>query len=743
LAALVFGSCAGSVEESTAEPPVDEGWAFTYRERQSSRPLLDLRALNEREAGQSGFLKRTPDGNDFALGDGTPVRFWATGSGIYLDQPDEIPRHVRFLAKQGVNMVRLHADLAPKGANRKPTDVDMKEVDGIWKFVAEAKKQGIYTTIDIFWPHQKEAGNWGLTDYGNGDIWGSLYVDERIQTAYKAWAKALYAPVNPYTGVPLAQDPAVGIIQLQNEDSLFFWTVDGTKPAIKSRLAARFAPWLEAKYGSLAKAGEAWGDGRVEGDDVAAGKVVLAPMWMLVQRQEGGLGRRIADQVEFFANLERQVNRDLIKFYREELGCRQLINASNWKSADATRLGDAMRWANAGSDVMAVNRYFNGGVHHGPNSGWRIDQGDKFSQTSALLNPRELPVNLKQVVGQPMLVTESGWVTPLAFQAEGPFLVAAYQSLTGVDAFYWYSSGGVDYRSDPFFNFQTYSDGSHPLIKYATDIPPIQGGFPAAALLFRKGYLKQAQPVVHEERSARNLWDRDPPAIAEDPSFDPNRDRGVASGKTGASTLAQGVNPLAFLVGPVEVQYDGDPTKTRVTDLSPYVDSNKKIVKSATGEITFDYGNGICTIDAPRAQGVCGFLSKVGLFRLKDLVIRSANPYAAILVVPLDDRPLAESGRVLVQVTTAARPTGWRTRPAEMPSEDGKSKVKGYEVMSAGKPPWRIAITEVGLAIKNPNLTKATLLDPAGYRDRAVEGEAAKGVFKVSLPAETMYMILE
>jgi hypothetical protein len=35
--------------------------------------------------------------------------------------------------------------------------------------------------------------------------------------------KALYDRPNPYTGVRLADEPAVAIIQLQNEDSLLWW----------------------------------------------------------------------------------------------------------------------------------------------------------------------------------------------------------------------------------------------------------------------------------------------------------------------------------------------------------------------------------------------------------------------------------------------------------------------------------------------------------------------------------------
>ncbi|MFH1921827.1 MAG: hypothetical protein ABIP48_18330, partial [Planctomycetota bacterium] len=39
------------------------------------------------------------------------------------------------------------------------------------------------------------------------------------------------------------------------------------------------------------------------------------------------------------------------------------------------------------------------------------------------------------------IISESSWVPPLRYQSEGPLLVAAYSSLTGVDVFYWFSTG--------------------------------------------------------------------------------------------------------------------------------------------------------------------------------------------------------------------------------------------------------------------------------------------------------------
>ena len=52
-------------------------WAFEPEEDEfSPAALLDLRSLNEKAAGESGFVQSTPAG-DFALGNGQSVRFWS------------------------------------------------------------------------------------------------------------------------------------------------------------------------------------------------------------------------------------------------------------------------------------------------------------------------------------------------------------------------------------------------------------------------------------------------------------------------------------------------------------------------------------------------------------------------------------------------------------------------------------------------------------------------------------------
>jgi hypothetical protein len=266
------------------------------------------------------------------------------------------------------------------------------------------------------------------------------------------------------------------------------------------------------------------------------------------------------------------------------------------------------------------------------------------------------------------------------------------------------------------------------------------GGFPAAALMFRLGYIKQGEPVVHEERPLESLWGREPPIIAEGQAFDPNRDRGHM---VGSSELRTGVDPLAFLVGPVEVKFGGDPARTRVIDLTRSIDTRNKVIKSVTGEVTLDYGNGLCTLDAPKAQGACGFLARAGAIKLSDIAIQSGNGYATVIAAALDDRPLATSRKILVQVGTSARPTGWSTKAAEFKGEDGKTVIQGFQILKTGTVPWRIVNTEIGLVVRNAGLKKATLLDPAGYRVKEVETMRTGDDLSVQLPLNTMYLILE
>ncbi len=719
----------GEKEVQAVVQPLTGRWPFAApKDEFSPDALFDLRSLNEKVAGESGYVTRSKDGNDFVLGNGQPVRFWALNTGAYERNSIDLERHGRFMAKRGVNMVRFHGNMTP--TDGKLMDIDVKEREKLWKLVAAMKKSGIYTTFSPYWAvSSRVKPAMGVVDSGKANEMGKLFFDKKLQEAYKSWLKQTLSEKNPHTGIPLAQDPALAIIQIQNEDSILFWSSQGIAGEGAAELRRQFGAFVTKKYGSLDKAKEAWSNAQAPGDNFAAGEPGMLIIWELTQRNGNpGQQKRRADQMEFFTVLMRDFNKMIVDYLRNDLGCKALINAGNWKTADNVTMNDAERYSYTPTDIMGVNRYY-GGAHEGKNNGWAIGNGDKFTDESVMLNPRALPVNLKQVEGYPILISESSWVPPQGYQSEGPFTIAAYSALSGVDIYYWFATGEEDWRQPGSANGFMPSEG-----KWVCATPMLMGQWPAAALLFRKGYVKQGEPVVQEQRSLSDLWERKTPIIAEDAGYDPNRDKDNFSKE---SNVRDGVNPLAFLVGPVVTKYDGDPSKSKVIDLKPYIDDAAKTVKSITGELALDYGKGLCTLNAPKAQGVTGFLKKQGDFKFADVSIHSGNDYATILVVSLDDKDLKHSAKVLVQIGTTERPTGWATKPAKVEKKDGE------EITSYGKAPWQIVDTDMTLTIDNAALKTARVLDVNGMPVKDIPLQDAGGKKLLVLPANTMYIVLE
>jgi hypothetical protein len=417
-----------------------------------------------------------------------------------------------------------------------------------------------------------------------------------------------------------------------------------------------------------------------------------------------------------------EFNKMIEGFLRNELGCRQLINAGNWKTVDPVTCDPAERWAYTANQVIAKNHYYSP-AHLGMNRGWQIRDGHLFDDASAILNPTALPLNVKQVVGHPFIMPESLWVPPLGYQSEGPLMVAAQSSLTGFDAFYWFATG--------------YAEWQPPGNKWTFSTPMLQGQFPANALLFRRGYVERGRTVVYEERGLRNIWQRRSAIIAESGSYDPNRDAGDLPPE---SSVRGGISPLAFVVGPVQVRYEGDPANNRVIDLASYIDEQRKVVRSVTGQIELDYGRGLYTVNSPRAQGAAGFLGKAGPVRLEDVTIDCGNDYATVVVVPLDGEPIRQSGRLLVQVGTRCRPTGWKARPERF--QAGEREIDGKRIIEVGTPPWRVLNTDVTLSVSNGTVSTATLLDLNGNAVRQVPTRRVGGALQVALPPETMYLVV-
>lgn len=723
LAAWTTAATCGGAEERWAFTPPDDPF--------DAHAAFDLRSLNEPIAGASGFVHSDGQGH-FLLGDGKPARFWAMNIGTGANKDADLAHEARFLAKHGVNLVRIFLNLEPDlKANpaAEVTDVRQQQIQRCWKVVAAMKKEGIYSLISPYWPTQHLGSAW--QEGGHKAAWGVLFSDATLQRGYKAWMKALLTPPNPETGVPLAQEPALAVIQIVNEDSLLFWTFqaflsEGGAPVQQLRKA--FGDWAIATYGSFDAALAAWGGKTLPGDNAAAGELGFYQTYVAMHNPGGKAGERIAAQLQFLATHQRDFYRDMAHYLRSECGCKQLINASNWRPADPETQFDLERWSYGDTDVMAVNRYCNA-PYLGKDTGWAIDPGNRFEPMTCTTRPDQLPFAVKQPVGKPMVITESSWVMPNPYQAEGPMLVAAYSSLTGLQGYCWFVSGDRDW------NAAIWPWGKMYLWNGA--VPMELGLFPAAAWMYRQGYLDEGKPAVHEERALTDMWHGRPPLISEEAGYDQNRDKELPKDSAVKSTI----DPLAFLVGRVEVVYGGNPAHSTQVDLASYLDRQAKTVRSVTGEERLNWQEGLFVLASPKAVGAAGFLGKAGAVPCGDAVITCTNPYAAVTLVSLDGLPIRQSKRLLLQVGTTERPTEWKDHAQEIDLGNHR-RAPGMVIDSIGHNPWSIECAHGSIAIANPALATAVSLNANAMPTTPLAVRHEEGRCVVPLPERALYALI-
>jgi hypothetical protein len=721
-------SPSGKKRPGSGASEADEGmWAFEPEfDAFSDKSMLDLTYLNTPIKNSDPFISIDKNG-DFVNGT-KPIRFWSLNAYAQgkIDL-EGLTRHGHWLAKRGINMVRWHGHVATDTIKEdtKLEDVNKQALDDSFKLVAAMKANGIYTCLSPYWgSHTDNKPSWGLDHIDNKNLSAVVFWDPKVQNAYKGWLKELYTTKNPYTGIALKDDPAVAIIQFQNEDSMLFYTMQTVKGQVREDLKKLFGKFVEKKYGSLDAAYKAWNGKNLPADDVTSGKLDLVLVWELTQqRNDPGFEQRKSDQLEFYTKLMYDFNKNMSDYLRNELGCKQIINAGNWRTADDVTMLDSERYSYDANEVIGCNKY-KSTTHDGPKSGYLIMPGDTYANSSVLLNPSALPVALKQVKGKAMIVPESTWVPPEKYQSEGALLTAAYSSLNGVDSLFWFAHGKEEWDS----TFGKWSVGN----------PMLLGQFPAAALMFRQGYVERGKPVVIEHRTFDSMWKRENPLISESQSYDPNRDDMDNSGAND-NTL---VTPLAFLVGPVEVVYGGNQTDNFVADLAKYINSSAQTVESVTGQLKLNYGKGVFTLNAPKAQGASGWLAKEGLIKLSDVMIKSDNEYSTITVVSMDGAPINSSKKILVQVGTYCRPYEFSETPTTI-QRKGKPSIKGFKIISTGQSIWNVEKTKAMISINNAYVSKAYALDANGMAVKELEVRNSGDKVIITLPEDALYIVLK
>ena len=213
------------------------------------------------------------------IADGQPIRFWGMNMAYAACFPDknEAPMIAARLRKMGVNLVRFTLMDSPwtdeDGTiffGQTTTQVlNFFNLDRLHFFIAQLKNEGIYVNLILQ----------DTRTYREGD--GVLHADSIYQTAkavsmfdrhliklQKDFALQLLSPVNSYTGVSLAEDPAVAMVDITNENTLYgYWKSDWLRHQSQGghliqrhidTLNVRWNEFLQNKYASQTALETTW-----------------------------------------------------------------------------------------------------------------------------------------------------------------------------------------------------------------------------------------------------------------------------------------------------------------------------------------------------------------------------------------------------------------------------------------------------------------------------------------------------
>lgn len=705
-ALIVAAITAGAGPPAVTAPPVryaftdTAGWyPFSFPLDDVNRDAIDLTGYLDPPAGRHGFVSVSDDGH-FHFENGKRVRFFGTniGGGRAFPDTEDAGIVARRLAKYGVNLLRIHAidsrwagliDYS-RGDSR---HLDPAKLDRLDYFFARLKERGIYVYFDCLDYRRFLPGD-GVTDAADLEhgwhhsIKGASVFNDRMIALQKEFATAFYTHRNPYTKLRYCDDPAVAVVEITNENSVFYFrNTTLTLPVYVDELKSRWNRRLLQRYGTRGKLAAAWTDGAtcalLDGEDPAAGTVFL-PMQHLYQDPAGVpfAGKRspvrVDAMVRFFFDLERRYYAQM-RGHLRTIGVRVPITGTNQSFCPAGVCAESV------NDFMSRNNYWcHPNVHAKPFFTFRdrtVLRSDLARRSNPVTN-----VASSTVSGKPMIVPEFNWPWPIRYRAECLPMMAAYACLQDWDGLLFFA----------------YNPGRKTLECFGSQSDPVRWGtFPAAAVLFHRGDVATAKNTVHVNWPEREIFRGRPSHIRAKTS--PFRHftyrskvRNVfsAKGQGGDAKLVDG----ATFAPPAQNRYRSD-----------------------TGELDLDTGRKLFTINTPRTRAAVGFLAEAGEIDLGGLRVACRTPYAAVIATALDGLPIGRSRRVLLTAVARAENTGQAFNP------------KHNAVPERGREPVLVKPVDAVVTIPVPGPVAARALDETGRPKNKLPGRFADGVFRLAL----------
>ena len=474
-------------------------YVIDYKSADNS--IIDFSFLLEKPAGDCGFI--TVKNGKLIKPDGTRMRLWGVNIADWTKGSVQIPAkeqsvfYAKILARLGFNCVRLtFLDFfCPRGlidSNRKDTrKFDPEQLDKLDFWIAELKKNGIYTDLNLLVGRTFKEND-GVTDY-NHIGWAKYvsYFDPRLIQLQKEFAEELLTHYNPYIQSEYRNEPAIAIVELVNENTLFDgWYRDALHPAEKQGHNPNFRALTKFHSDML-----------TDQFNVYLSENYSKEIVRIIRRQSGAKTNETIPRprqsqytsagkewfqatVAFYVNVETQFFLEMKDFLKNSLRVKSLLLGSNDFLQNQSEY--PMIEANAVLDILDGHVYWQHPSWPGKQNTPMVNEPD--SSTIARLSRMA-------VSGMPYTVTEINHAYPNDYECEGIPIAAAYGSFQDWDGVMLYTfepkidSGYIGYVGDAF-------DISHHPVKIPQCI--------AGALMYLRGDIHTGNNTVERTYTKSN-----------------------------------------------------------------------------------------------------------------------------------------------------------------------------------------------------------------------------------------------
>jgi len=426
--------------------------------------LYDSSASLDAPAGKYGFIS-TKDGH-FYFADGKRARFFGINlakDSVFIEH-EQIVRLADLFARSGVNLVRIHHIDDATGVFS-PNDGQYflpERIDKVDFWIAKLKERGIYTVLDLndYRTFRAADGVVNGEALGRGAKPYAVFNPRLIELQQEYARKFLVEHINPFTNLSYANDPAVAMLEIYDENGLFIRRGDWPtlREPYKTELTASWNLWLQKKYGSTAALRTAWTnaqgkcalgskesleDGVIQlprmSIDTALNNAFSDPLLAPVRQSDGAL----------FAHDTQTAYLHGMMTALRNMGVKVPITAVGAQDI----LPDLIATAEA-TDYIGINYYWDHPMWD-PGKDWTMPAyfalNDPLTDNPDYSFP--VVVSLARMHNKPLVVRELGYCYPNPYRGVGMIEAAAYGALLDVDALILFTYGSNDnLRTIDFFD---------------------------------------------------------------------------------------------------------------------------------------------------------------------------------------------------------------------------------------------------------------------------------------------------